>query len=51
VAEDHGYEFRLTFFEREVFLANDEDEEVGPFRRNIVKSEYRQIWSAWQYQA
>ncbi len=37
MAKDHGHEFRLTLFEREVLLANDEEEEVGPLRRNIVK--------------
>jgi hypothetical protein len=37
VAKDDGYELRLTLLEREVFLANDEKEEVGPLRRHILK--------------
>ena len=37
VAEDSGYELRLTLFKREIFLAIDEEEEVGPLRRHIVK--------------
>jgi hypothetical protein len=37
VAKDNGYEFRLTFFEREIFPADDEKKEVGPIRWNIVK--------------
>ena len=37
VAEDDRYEPGLTLFEREVLLASDEKEEVGPLRRHIVK--------------
>jgi|HubBroStandDraft_4_1064222.scaffolds.fasta_scaffold510255_2 hypothetical protein len=39
VAKDDGYEFRLTLFECEVFLANDKEEESG-----AASSEYRQTW-------
>lgn len=37
VAKDCGYEFRLTLFECEIFLARDEKEEMGPLRGRIVK--------------
>jgi hypothetical protein len=37
MAKDHGYKFRLTLLEREVFLFSDEEEEVGPLRRNFIK--------------
>ena len=37
MAEDSGYELRLTLFEREILPANDEKEKVGPIRRHIVK--------------
>jgi hypothetical protein len=37
LAKDDGYELRLALFEREIFLASDEEEEVGTLRRHIVK--------------
>ena len=37
MAKDDGYEIRRTVPEREIFPAGDEKEEVGPFRRHIVK--------------
>jgi short subunit dehydrogenase len=37
VAKSVCYELRLTLFKREIFLAIDEEEEVGPLRRHIVK--------------
>jgi hypothetical protein len=37
MAKDHGNEFRLTLFEREIFLANDANEKVGPLRRNLIQ--------------
>ena len=37
MAKDDGYQSRLTLLEREILLARDEKEEVGPLRRHIVK--------------
>src|ERR1700683_4301284 len=37
MTKDYDYEFRLTLFECEIFSTRDEKEEVGPFRRHIVK--------------
>ncbi len=37
VAKDDGDEFRRTVSEREILPASDEKEQVGPFRRHIVK--------------
>jgi hypothetical protein len=34
LAEDDGHEFRLTLFKYEVFLANDEEEEVAASSAN-----------------
>jgi hypothetical protein len=39
VAKDDGHEFGLALLKREIFLANDEEEEVGPLRRNFVEYE------------
>jgi hypothetical protein len=37
LAKNVCYEFRVTLFEREIFLASDEVEAVGTLRRHIVK--------------
>ncbi len=37
MAKDDGYELRLTLLKSEIFLTNDEEEEVGLLRRYIVK--------------
>ena len=37
MAKDNGNEFGLTLLEREIFLARDAKEKVGPLRRNIFK--------------
>ena len=37
MAKDDGYELGLSLFEREIFLACDEKEEVGPLRRHFVE--------------
>src|SRR5580700_4536115 len=37
MAKDDGYEFRRTLLKREILPARNEKEEVGPFRRHIVK--------------
>ena len=42
MAKDDVYELRLSLLERQIFLANDEEEEVGPLRRHFV--EHGWVW-------
>lgn len=37
MAKDNSNEFGLTLLEREIFLARDAKEKVGPLRQNIFK--------------
>jgi hypothetical protein len=37
MAKDDGYQLGLTFSKREIFLAGNEEEEMGPLRRHIFK--------------